>query len=81
MIYLIDKPMAEIAFRTAAGDEDAEIVLVQDGVFLDPDLEVPTYAVRRDVEVRGVDLPARIEPIDYDDVVELTLERGVRSFV
>lgn len=86
MLYLVDEPMADIAFRTAAGDDDARIVLLQDGVLLDPDDHpllgrVPTYAVARDVAVRGVDLPADVEPIDYDTVVELTLEREVRSFV
>jgi tRNA 2-thiouridine synthesizing protein B len=81
MLYLVDRPMAEIAFRTAAGDDDARIVLIQDGVFLDPDVDAPTYAVRRDVEVRGVDLPEGVEPVTYDRLMELVLEFEVRSFV
>jgi len=81
MLYLVDKPMAELAFRTAAGDEAARVVLIQDGVFLDPDLEVPTYAVREDVEVRGVDLPPGVEPVSYDRLIQMLLEHEVRSFV
>ena len=81
MLYLVDTPMADLAWRTAAGDDDATIVLIQDGVVLEPDLDVPTYAVAKDVEVRGVDLPARIEEISYDAVVELMVEQEVKSFV
>lgn len=81
MLYLVDKPMADIAFRTAAGDDDARLVLLQDGVLLDPDLDVPTYAVARDVDVRGVELPPDIERISYDTVVEMTVEQEVKSFV
>jgi len=81
MLYLVDKPMAELAFRTAAGDEAARVVLIQDGVFLDPDPELPTYAVREDVEVRGVDLPPGVEPVSYDRLIQMLLEHEVRSFV
>ncbi|MEF8782173.1 MAG: hypothetical protein V5A39_14185 [Haloarculaceae archaeon] len=81
MLYLVDKPMADLAFRTAAGDDDAQVVLVQDGVVLEPDLDVPTYAVARDVEVRGVDLPAGVEQITYDRLIELVVEQETRSFV
>lgn len=81
MLYLVDKPMAAVAFRTAAGDDDARIVLIQDGVVLDPDLNVPTYAVAKDADVRGVDLPPDVERIDYETVIEMTVEQEVKSFV
>ncbi|WP_435181206.1 hypothetical protein [Halorussus sp. AFM4] len=81
MLYLVDKPMADVAFRTAAGDDDARIVLIQDGVLLEPDLDVPTYAVAKDVEVRGVDLPPDVERISYDTVIELVLEQEVKNFL
>jgi tRNA 2-thiouridine synthesizing protein B len=80
MLYLVDRPMADIAFRTAAGDDDARIVLIQDGVFLAPDLDVPTYAVARDVDVRGVELPPDVEPIGYDTLMELVVEHETRTF-
>lgn len=81
MLYLIDKPMAEIGLRTAAHGDGGSIVLIQDGVLLDPDVEMPTYAVERDVETRGVDLPERIEPITYDELIERIVEQEVKSFV
>jgi len=83
MLYLIDEPMAEIAFRTVADDPDARVVLIQDGVLLDPDpdLDVPTYAVEEDVAVRGRTLPDGVEPIEYDRLLSMVLEHEVTSFV
>lgn len=81
MLYLIDKPQADIGLRVAATDPDARVVLIQDGVLIDPDLAVPTYAVEADVAVRGVDLSADIEAIGYDTLVDLVFEHGVKSFV
>jgi tRNA 2-thiouridine synthesizing protein B len=81
MLYLVDKPMADLAFRTAAGDDDARVVLIQDGVLLEPDLDVPTYAVERDAEVRGVDLPPDVEPVGYDRLIQLVVEHETRTFV
>lgn len=81
MLYLVDKPMAEIAFRTAATDSSAEIVLIQDGVLLEPEFDGPMYAVEKDVTTRGVDLADEIESITYERLTELVFEQEVRSFV
>ncbi|GCF15099.1 hypothetical protein Harman_30340 [Haloarcula mannanilytica] len=81
MLYLIDKPMAEIGLRTAAGDPAARVVLIQDGVYLSPDIDAPVSAVERDVDVRGVGLPPDIDRISYDDVVDAIVEQEVKSFV
>jgi len=81
MLYLIDKPMAEVGLRTAAEDPEARIVLIQDGVYLSPDVDAPVSAVARDVAVRGVDLPPDIDRIPYDDVVAAIVEQEVKSFV
>lgn len=81
MLYLIDKPLSDVAFRIARRDEDARIVLLQDGVVLDPPLDVPTYAVENDIAVRGIDLPDRIEPITYDELVDMIFDHEVSSFV
>lgn len=81
MLYLIDKPQSSIGLRVAATDPDAHIVLIQDGVLIDPDLAVPTYAVERDVAVRGVDLPDDTETIGYETLVDLVFEHEVKSFV
>lgn len=86
MLFLIDKPMAEIGFRTAKAAADPEIVLLQDGVFLDPGkwldtAGVPVYAVERDLSVRGVTPPEGVDPIPYDELVDLVFEQEVKSFV
>lgn len=81
MLYLVDKPLASIARRTIADDPAPIVVLIQDGVFLDPPADGPTYAMTDDVAVRGVDLPTRVERISYDRLVELIFEHEVRSFV
>ncbi|EMA05501.1 tRNA 2-thiouridine synthesizing protein B [Haloarcula vallismortis] len=81
MLYLIDKPMAEIGLRTAAGDPEAHVVLIQDGVYLTPGIDAPVSAVARDVDVRGVSLSPDIDRISYDAVVESLVEQEVKSFV
>ena len=81
MLYLVDKPLADLAFRTAADDPDAVVVLIQDGVVLDPDTDRPVYAVAKDADVRGVDLPPDVERVDYGDVIDMVLEREVKTFV
>ena len=81
MLYLIDKPHEDIGLRTARADEEAVVVLIQDGVLLEPDIDAEVYAVSRDVEIRGVDLPAGIEPIEYDALVDRLFETEVKTFV
>ncbi|WP_135822108.1 DsrH/TusB family sulfur metabolism protein [Halostella litorea] len=81
MLYLLDKPLAEVGLRTVAEDPDAHVVLIQDGVYLSPDVDAELYAVGKDVDVRGVDLPPAVERVPYDAVVELMEEHEVRSFV
>lgn len=81
MLYLVDKPMAAVAFRTIAADDSAHVVLIQDGVVLEPDVDATLYAVERDVSVRGVDLPAHIDAIGYDTLMELVFEHQTKSFV
>lgn len=81
MLMLVDKPMAEIAFRTAADEPTATVVLLQDGVLLDPELDCPVYALARDLEVRGVTPPAEVEPITYGELVDRIVREEVKSFV
>lgn len=81
MLYLVDKPMADIAWRTVAGDDDARVVLIQDGVLLDPDVDAELYAVKKDVEVRGVSLPSEVEVVTYDRLMDLVFEFETKSFV
>lgn len=81
MLYLIDKPHADIGLRTARADEEAIVVLIQDGVLLEPDIEAPVYAVEPDVEIRGVDLPDDIETITYGSLVDALFDTEVKTFV
>ena len=81
MLYLLDEPMAEIGLRTAADDPEARVVLIQDGVYLSPDVDVDLYAVGKDVDVRGVDLPPEVERVSYDALLGLIEDHEVRSFV
>lgn len=87
MIFLVDKPMAEIAFRTIETEPSAEVVLIQDGVLLDPEefldgrRDVPTYAVERDLAVRGITPPEGVDPIEYDDLLGKILDQEVKTFV
>ncbi|MFB6354624.1 MAG: hypothetical protein ABEJ92_11135 [Halobacteriales archaeon] len=81
MLYLVDKPLADAGFRAARDDPDGQVVLLQDGVLLEPDLDAPIYAVRADAEVRGVELPADVAAVDYDELLELVFEQEVKSFV
>ena len=81
MLYLIDRPLADVGFRVAGEDDDARIVLLQDGVLCDPPADVPAYAVRKDVEVRGADLPPGVEVITYNTLVDLLFDHEVKSFV
>ena len=81
MLYLVDKPLADVGLRAADDDPDARVALVQDGVLLSPGLDVPTYAVATDAAVRGVELDDGVEPVSYDELVDLVFEHGVRSFV
>lgn len=90
MLILVDKPMAEIAFRTARRAsaetgrdpvERPEIVLIQDGVLLEPELDVPTYALQRDLEIRGVTPPETVEAISYDELGAMLFEQEVKTFV
>ena len=81
MLYLIDKPHAELGLRTARDDPDPTIVLIQDGVLLDPDVDGTVYAVQEDLDARGIEAPAGVEPIGYETLVERLFESPVKTFV
>ncbi len=81
MLYLIDKPHADLGLRTARDDPDATIVLIQDGVLIDPDVDAPVYAVQEDLDARGIEASESIEPIEYEALVDLVFESPVKTFV
>lgn len=85
-MYLIDKPSAAGALALAAQDDGAIVVLIQDGVFLDvSDLKKAgrsVYAVKRDVDRRGLGerLAAGVQPIGFDELVDLIVANKVVNF-
>ncbi len=85
-VYLIDKKFGNNSLRIAEQDKDAEIVLIQDGIYLDvkkiENSGNKVYAVKDDVEKRGYNeiLSKNIELIDYGKLVDLILANKVVNF-
>ncbi|MDP2950372.1 MAG: DsrH/TusB family sulfur metabolism protein [Chloroflexota bacterium] len=85
-LYLIDKPFADSALGLAREDPDAEVVLLQDGVYLsvEPLLAArkKVYAVERDVERRGLSskIGNDVKLIDYHQLVDLLFANKVLNF-
>lgn len=85
MLYMIDIHHHKIGFEYAKMDEEAKIVLIQDGVFLKagdlPDIP-EIYAVKEDVERRamGQRLGDKVKLIDYEELVDLIMSNKVINF-
>ena len=85
-VYLIDKKFGDNSLKIAEQDKNAEIVLIQDGVYLDvKEIENSgnkVCAVKADVEKRGYNemLSKNIELIDYGKLVDLILANKVVNF-
>lgn len=83
MLYLVDKPNGQIASEVAKLDDDAKVVLIKDGVYLDPaTMTGKVYVMEDDVELRGLKerLAGKAEPIDYPQLVELIIKNKVANF-
>ncbi len=85
-LYLIDKRYENSGFRIAEQDKGAEVVLIQDGIYMDVkklgDSGSKVYAVKDDVEKRGYGeiIPDNVEIIDYGKLVDLILANKVVNF-
>ncbi len=85
-LYLIDKKYGNNGLRIAGQDKDAQIVLIQDGIYLDvkqfENSGNKVYAVIDDVEKRGCkeNMSKEIELIDYGKLVDLILANKVINF-
>lgn len=85
-LYLIDKRYGDNGLRIAEQDKDAEVVLVQDGIYMDVkklgDSGNKIYAVKDDVEKRGYKdgISNNVEIIDYGKFVDLILANKVVNF-
>jgi sulfur relay protein TusB/DsrH len=85
-VYLIDKKFGNNSLRIAEQDKNAEIVLIQDGIYLDvkrnEDSGNKVYAVKDDVKKRGYNelLSKNIGLIDYGKLVDIILASKVVNF-
>ena len=85
-MYLIDQPSGRGALALAAQDDEAIVVLIQDGVFLDVSALKkagrPVYAVQRDIDRRGLQkrLADGIKPIGFPELVDLIVANKVVNF-
>ena len=85
-LYLIDQPFGGNGLALAQHDDEAIIVLVQDGVFLDVSSlgngAKPIFAVKKDLERRGLTAQAarRVKPIDFGELVDLIVAHKVVNF-
>lgn len=83
-IYLVDKTMAENALALAALDSDSVVVLIQDGVYVSPQmltgLKGRVYAVKQDLERRGLIGADWATAIDHGELVDLIIQNKVLNF-
>lgn len=86
MLYLLgDKIIGPVGLQHAQMDDDAIIVLIKDGVFLDlrPVQGKKIYAMVEDVKRRGMGerFKDKAEVIGYDKLVDLIFEHKVANYV
>lgn len=80
-LYLIGLPFAKTGLELAKKDSEAKVVLIEDGVYADASGIGEVYAVKEDVEKRGV--ASRLsgaKVIDYDELVDLIVANKVVNF-
>ncbi len=81
-LYLIGLPFAKTGLELAKRDSDAKVVLIEDGVYADGSGFGEVYAVKEDVEKRGVaSRVAGAKVIDYDELVDLIVDNKVVNFL
>ena len=86
MLYLLgDKIIGPVGLQHAQMDDDAIIVLIKDGVFLDlrPVQGKKICAMDEDVKRRGMGerLKGKAEVIGYDKLVDLIFQHKVANYV
>ncbi|MCB7128921.1 MAG: hypothetical protein NOU37_08465 [Candidatus Brocadiales bacterium] len=85
-LYLINKPYGENGLKIAKLDADAQVVLIQDGIYLDArrfvGSKVKVHVLKDDVLKRGLEdrFHEDVDFIDYDQLVELIVHNKVINF-
>ncbi len=84
-VYLLDKRYTELGLDLASRDENAKVVLLQDGVYLGVspvEGKMEVYYVENDLAKRGIDkLPGGARMINYDELIDLIEQEKVYSFI
>lgn len=83
-IYIMDKTNIETGISYAKMDEEAKIILIQDGLYASPELfeGMKVFAFSDEVTERGLDeiLPQSIEKITYDEGIDIMADEKIISF-
>ena len=83
-LYVIDREGGEIAASYVALDEKSKVFLLQDGLYLTPELfnNRDVYVLSDEVEERGLNdmLPQNYKKVNYSDIIELIMQNPVISF-
>ena len=80
-LYLINLPFAKEGLEMAKRDSEAKVVLIEDGVYVDASGAGEVYAIKEDVEKRGVgSRVGNAKVIDYDELVDLIVDNKVVNF-
>ncbi len=83
-VYIIDKGNADIAVSYARMDESPKILLIQDGLYLSPDMfsDLKVFVFSEEVQERGLEdiLPQSFERIDYSEGIDIMIDEKIFSF-
>jgi len=85
MLYILGSDTGKEGIEFILQDDDAKVMLIQDGVYLDLNLLVKKeiFAIKNDVEKRGMDniIPSWVKRISYQEALSLIIENPVISFI
>lgn len=85
MLYLVDKQFESSALPLIELDDEAEVVLMKDGVYirLDKIRAKKIYAIKDDVEKRGLKdiLERKVTLISYPELIDLIEVNKVANFI
>jgi sulfur relay protein TusB/DsrH len=77
-LYLINLPFAKEGLELAKRDSEAKVVLIEDGVYSDASGLADVYAIKDDVEKRGMgEKMGNAKIIGYDELVDLIVDNKV----
>ncbi len=86
MLYLCgDTILGPVALKHAQMDDDAILVLIKDGVYLDTQAvaDKKIFAIDEDIKRRGLQgrIEGKAEIIGYDRLVDLIVENKVANYI